>query len=277
MDITSGVMMADDKVNAGSAKTKRTYTNVQMTPRRTSISPTRKQAKKGTAEALVNKNADQTSLKGEMKRIINEILDEKFDHLSCCLEKLLETKILELEKKFEGVHKEIMDIKEDFNQSINHVEYVLKHDIDYTWEYCVKNEQYSRKNNLRILGPEEEPEENLVEKFITAIENEFGKKISSDKVEIIHRIRQQRKTDRTGKPRLVIVKFHSHKRKMKILVKRRQLKGKPLIIMEDMASDIAKRLKELKNKNSIERAWFTNGKIKYKQKDDPRVKELRYW
>ena len=76
MDIPSGVMMADDKVNAGSVKTKRTYTNVQMTPRQTSISPTCKQAKKGTAEALVNKNADQTSLKGEMKRIINEILDD---------------------------------------------------------------------------------------------------------------------------------------------------------------------------------------------------------
>jgi len=140
-----------------------------------------------------------------------------------------------------------MDIKEDFNQSINHVEDVLKRDIGYTWEYWVKNEQYSRKNNLRILGLEEEPEENLEEKFITAIENDLGETISSDEIEIIHRIGQQRRTDRTGKPKPVIAKFHSHKTKMEILVKRRQLKGKPLIIMEDMASDIAKRLKELKN------------------------------
>jgi len=73
--------MADDKVNAGSAKTKRTYTYFQMTPGpRTTSSPTRKQAKKGTVEALLNENADQTSLKGETKSIISEILDEKFNH-----------------------------------------------------------------------------------------------------------------------------------------------------------------------------------------------------
>ena len=83
--------MADDKVNAGSSKTKRTYTNFQITPGRTTSSPTRKQAKKGTVEALLNENADQTSLKGEMKSIISEILDEKFNHLSSRLEKLLET------------------------------------------------------------------------------------------------------------------------------------------------------------------------------------------
>ena len=47
--------------------------------------------------------------------------------------------------------------------------------------------------------------------------------------------------------------------------------------MEDMASDLAKRLKELSNKDSVESAWFTNGKPKYELKDDPRVKELRSW
>ena len=49
------------------------------------------------------------------------------------------------------------------------------------------------------------------------------------------------------------------------------------MIMEDMASDLAKRLKELKNKDSVESVWFTNGKLKYKLKDDPRVNELRSW
>ena len=38
------------------------------------------------------------------------------------------------------------------------------------------------------------------------------------------------------------------------------------MIMEDMASDLAKRLKELKNKDSVESARFTNGKLKYKLK-----------
>ena len=39
----------------------------------------------------------------------------------------------------------------------------------------------------------------------------------------------------------MIVKFVSNKTKTRILMKRRQLKGKPFVIMEDMASDLAKR------------------------------------
>ena len=84
-------------------------------------------------------------------------------------------------------------------------------------------------------------------------------------------------TSRNRKPRLVIVKFLSNKTKTRILMKRRLLKGKPLVIMEDMASDLGKRLKERKNKKSVESAWFTNNKIKHKLKDDPRVKELQSW
>ena len=55
------------------------------------------------------------------------------------------------------------------------------------------------------------------------------------------------------------------------------LKGKGLVTVEDMADDIAKRKKELKSKRSVESSWFSNEKIKYKQRDDPRVKEIRSW
>ena len=67
----------------------------------------------------------------------------------------------------------------------------------------------------------------------------------------------------------MIVKFLSNKTKTRILTKRRQLKGKPLVILEDIASDLAKRL--------IESAWISNGKTKYKLKDNQRVKEIQSW
>lgn len=55
------------------------------------------------------------------------------------------------------------------------------------------------------------------------------------------------------------------------------LKGKGLVIAEGMADDILKRLKELKCKRSVESSWFSKGKIRYKQRDDPQVKEIRSW
>lgn len=57
---------------------------------------------------------------------------------ACCrvvFDVMMYTKIAELEKKFEGISKEITKIKDDFNESINYVEDVLKQDIDLTWEY----------------------------------------------------------------------------------------------------------------------------------------------
>lgn len=198
------------------------------------------------------------------------------------METKIETKIAELEARFLNVENELKNLKQDVDESINHVEYTLRQGIDSTWEYAVRNEQYSRKNNLRVLGLEEEEEENLEDKFIDAIANNLDVTVDKQEIEIIHRIGHRlngnaNQTSSNREPRPVIVKFVSNKTKTRILTKRRQLKGKPLVILEDMASDLAKRLKELKRKESIESAWFSNGNIKYKLKDDLRVMEIQSW
>ena len=217
---------------------------------------------------------------------INAALDSKLDQLATRIEAMVATKIEELERKFQNVQNEVKKLKDDVDDSINHVESVLKYDIDCVWDYAVKNEQYSRKNNLRSFGLEEEDRENLEEKFITSVRDHLKEDITSEEIEIIHRIGPKKSGEggdqgsrREGKPRPVIVKFHSNKSKMKILLKRKLLKGKGVVISEDMADDIAKRLKELKRKRSVESSWFCNGKIKYKQRDDscPRVKVLTSW
>lgn len=64
---------------------------------------------------------------------------------------------------------------------------------------------------------------------------------------------------------------------MKLLSKQKLLKGKSIAIMEDMASDLAKRLKKLKDKRSVEKAWFVNGKIRFILRGDTGIQELRGW
>ena len=179
-------------------------------------------------------------------------------------------------------------MKIELGESINHIEETLRHDIDLTWYYAVNNEQYLRKNNIRMLGLDEKPVENLESKFIEVIKENLDEEIKPEEIEVIHRIGQPERKDNgehdrdqrstlPARPRPVIVKFLSNKTKMRILLKRRQLKGKKIVILEDMVSDLAKRLKRVKEKRSVENEWFTNGKIKYKQYDDPRVKEIRRW
>ena len=93
------------------------------------------------------------------------ILDEKLDLLVECLKAMVNRKIEDLERrlqtKLEVVGDEIPKVKIELGKSINHMEETLRHDIDLTWDYAVNKEQYLRKNNIRILGIDEEPDENL--------------------------------------------------------------------------------------------------------------------
>ena len=200
------------------------------------------------------------------------------------------SKLAELEMKFQKIMEgEIKKVQDEFNESIAHVEHVLKQDIDYAWEYAVHNEQYSRKNNLRILGLEEHAGENLEETLVSFAKEHLHEDIQPEEIEIVQRIGRPRATDgeqgssasasdqRSVKPRPVIVKFVSNKTKMCLLRKRMELKGKRMVIQEDVAPDIAKRLKKLKEKGSVELSWFSNGKIKFKLKHDSRILELKGW
>ena len=122
----------------------------------------------------------------------------------------------------------------------------------------------------------------LREEFVKFVQENLHEEIRPDEIEIIHRIGPKKSNNgeqgsRSARTRPVIMKLLLNKSKMKILLKSKQLKGKGVTISEDMADDIAKRLKQLKKKRSIESAWFSNGKVKYKQYGDPLVKELRGW
>ena len=206
---------------------------------------------------------------GRIAALIEGILDAKLDSLAARLEDMLNEKVKALESKFQNLEKETADLKDDYNSSLNHVERDLRTNINETWEYAVKNEQYLRKNNVQIHGLEENLEEDIEEKVIGMAKDELGVKIKPEEIEIAHRIGQARNNSETArsqsntKPRSIIVKFRSNKTKVKQLTKRKLLKGKKIVIMEDMATDIAKRLKKLKEKASVESAWFVNGKIKY--------------
>ena len=48
---------------------------------------------------------------------------------------MMDQRIAELEKKFEGVERQISDVKDEFNDTINHVERVLQNDVDFTWDF----------------------------------------------------------------------------------------------------------------------------------------------
>ena len=127
----------------------------------------------------------------------------------------------DLEKKFEArlenLEKDFKELKEEYNDGLNHVEECLKEKITTTWEFALQNQQYSRKDNVRIFGLREDgSEENLEEKVIEMVKENLEVELKREDIEIVHRIGKMERNSteaRNLRPRAVIVNFHRTKQR----------------------------------------------------------------
>ena len=58
--------------------------------------------------------------------IMIKVLDNQLDQLATWLENMMTEKLKKMEIKLKGVKKEMEELKEDFNDSLNHVENILR-------------------------------------------------------------------------------------------------------------------------------------------------------
>ena len=120
------------------------------------------------------------------------------------------------------VDEKLEKIKRQFNDITNFVQSCLEEQLATVREHAIHNEQYSRKNSVRISGIPEEDGENVEEKTIQFFKSELKIDVPSSAIEISHRVGQRRHavTGQTGqsRSRQVIVKFASHKTKQSIMM-----------------------------------------------------------
>ena len=93
-------------------------------------------------------------------------------------------------------------------------------DIEAVKLHAVKNEQYSRKYNLKIYGINESKDESCSEKICATVKAKLDVNLERKQIATAHRI-----AGREGKARPLLVRLHKHDTKMEILKKRRILKG----------------------------------------------------
>lgn len=92
------------------------------------------------------------------------------------------------------------------------------------------NEQFSRRQNVRVTGFVEENEENCAEKFVNLCREKIGLDVNDDIVDRAHRV--GKKEERTN--RAIIVRLKTHKHKLAILRNRKNLRGSGFYINEDL-------------------------------------------
>ncbi|XP_071057606.1 uncharacterized protein [Onthophagus taurus] len=123
-------------------------------------------------------------------------------------------------------------------------------------------EQYSRRNNIRIFGLDEEKEENVEQKVLATLKDNMGISVLAEQIDRCHRVGARKKNGKH--PRPVIMKFLSYKTKEEILKNRNKLKAAKTLkigIQEDLTASNYKLFKEACKKFGNRQCWTRDGRI----------------
>ena len=129
------------------------------------------------------------------------------------------------------------------------------------------NEQYSRRQNVRVTGFVEEEEENCAEKFVNLCREKIGLDVNDEIVDRAHRVGKKEE----GANRAIIVRLKTHKDKFTILRNRKNLRGSGFYINEDLTK-INQKLSYTARVTctNVDTSWTVDGKIFVKRKSDGR-------
>lgn len=122
-------------------------------------------------------------------------------------------------------------------------------------------EQYTRRESVKICGLEEQADETtgMLEEAVIEIANVIDVPLNPCDISVVHRSGPKK----SGKPRPVLCKFVSRKKKEAIISNRRALKnaGNKVFIYEDLTPLRSKLLHVVKKNETIHHAYTSNGKI----------------
>ncbi|KAK3100577.1 hypothetical protein FSP39_022045 [Pinctada imbricata] len=206
-----------------------------------------------------------SEIKESISKEVREHLEKEFDEKLREKTGVLNDKIdgLEMEaegfrEKIEEQRKEIKSLKEELGD--------VSHRSKEAMCLANFNEQYSRKNNVKILNWKEEKGEDLRKELIEKVK-EVGVEILPWQVNAIHRI-----PGKKGGHRPVIVKLHNSEIKRKVMVKRKELRNKNVKVVDDVTSNNMALLTRLSNHRDIVQSYYFNGHIYGKTEDDRKIR-----
>ena len=216
----------------------------------------------------------QTKVEESLGKRMDEKIDEKIDaELEGKLEKKLDEKVKEkldeantrmdlLTYETVQLKEEVDKLKKELNKSKNLAETAA--------QKANTNEQYSRKNNVKIMGvveDEDENEERLTRKVQNILEGKAGLKLEDSKIMTLHRI-----PGKIGMPKPVLLKLKNNNDKTRIMRKRKEMKLSGYRLVDDVTKENTKFIRRLMEHKDIDSAWYFNGSVFAKGKTGKRYK-----
>jgi predicted RNase H-like nuclease (RuvC/YqgF family) len=210
---------------------------------------------------LIENNKERDSIvKEKLDQKCEEIkkdYQDRIDKLKSDVEKLEERAVTLTEKLVES-NTEIRNLQ----QKLQTTERTSKE----AHRLSNQNEQYSRKNNFKIMGVAESEKERTAQIVKTFLKQNAGVEIDENEIVAAHRIPGGR-----GKPRPIIVKVIHNETKSMIMRKRSAVKqtGKGKLV-DDVTKPNIELISALTEYEQVESAWFFNGSVFAKMNNNPR-------
>lgn len=275
-----------DSKGRKSKKTKKRKRTSRQEDINTNIKTTTMASKDGDIQQNVNKifiqiteinkklanvvTKDDGSLREIIKDVFSQMKEEFLKSISYRID-ILEGKIFDKESENDKLRGEIDRLKtqlKEQQEENDSMRSTVERSEDRINERMNDLEQYSRINNIRIDGVDENNGEKATEteEKVVNVLNEMmpDLNLKTEEIEIAHRLGKSKK----GKPRQIIVQFSSRSTKVEILKRRKMLKGSSIYVNEDLTrvnQEVLSCVRK-KQRDEISSVWSRDGKIFYKNK-----------
>lgn len=199
---------------------------------------------------------DVATIRGEIKDLTDSFM-KKIE--------MLEGRVFELESKSDKNDREVTGLKkrnEELENKVRALDLQVKNNERATNDL----QQYSRRWNLRVYRvPEREGEtvDDCRKKVSDIFTRELGVETKLDDITIAHRAGRPS----SEKARPILVQFLDRKKRDEVFSARRALRGKKIVIGEDLTPDNYKLLNDAFKHSGTMATWSSNGKILAKLKN----------
>lgn len=213
---------------------------------------------------LVTKNELARSIGIIAHKYDGQIDDLKQEHKKDIEE--LKGQVLDLENKNRKLDSEIEHLK-TVNERSRYEMDSMHGDIESNIAYLNDLQQHGRANSIRISGLQDTNKDETTDQtvlLVTKLCNELlDLQIHPKDIDIAHRLGQFNQK----RPRNIICKFVRRTSKLAVVASRKQLKGKGIVICEDLTPYNQHLLTQAFQTKGIQNTWSVNGKLMVKRND----------
>ena len=221
---------------------------------------------KDTLDDMINRavQAAVGTLAASLTDDLHVYFDNKFQEYSESQDNL-KAEICELKNRVSTLENKVDSLTNQLRQQSNLIDCQEKRTNEVMrWAY--NNEQYSRRENIKIHGLQVKDDEDCRLKVINLLKKDLGIKIKNEDISVAHPVPrkiQKNNVDGEPLPNPIIVKFSplARERRDETIKKRRQLKGSGVVIFEDLTDLNAKLINWLTKNDDLKNVWSVNGKV----------------